>query len=166
MGEVAERAGGSRQTVYNAFGSREELAAAYVRREADAFLEAVEGVLIARATEPRAALEGALEVFLAAVEHHPLVRAVSAGQGDELLALVTIRGGTLIGDLGARLSELIQSIWVGVPAGEADLLADTFIRLAISHAALPSAPAAKTAASLTRLLSPYVDELVTGLAAG
>lgn len=166
MAEVATKAGVSRQTVYNAFGTREDLAAAYVRREADAFLEAVEEILAARAAEPRQALEGALEVFLAAVEHHPIVRAISAGEGDALLALVTIRGGTLVSALGARLSALVQEIWVGVSPAEADLLADTFIRLAISHAALPSATAAKTAADLTHLLGPYVDELVAGLAAG
>lgn len=164
MTEVADRAGVSRQTLYNAFGSREQLAAAYVRREADVFLGAVEGVLRERAARPREALAGALEVFLGAVSHHPLVRAISAGEGDELLALVTSRGGPLIEALGARLSALVQTIWEGVAARDADLLADTFIRLAISHAALPGAPAPETAASLTRLLGPYVDELVAGLA--
>lgn len=166
MAEVAERSGVSRQTVYNAFGSREDLAAAYVHREADGFLAAVEEILIARAHEPREALAGSLEVFLTAVEHHPIVRAISTGEGDELLALVTARGGTLVEALGERLSALVQSIWEGVPAPEADLLADTFIRLAISHAALPAAPAPESAAALTRLLGPYVDELVAGLAAG
>ena len=42
MGEVAERAGVSRQTVYNTFGDRDGLSQAYVIREADRFLAVVE----------------------------------------------------------------------------------------------------------------------------
>ena len=38
MAQVAERAGVTRQTLYNSFGSRDELAQAYVMREAERFL--------------------------------------------------------------------------------------------------------------------------------
>ena len=42
MAEVARAAGVSRQTLYNEFGSRPEFAQAYVLREADRFIAAVE----------------------------------------------------------------------------------------------------------------------------
>src|SRR5688572_1846340 len=42
MAQVAQAAGVSRQTLYNEFGSREEFAQAFVLREGDRFLAAVE----------------------------------------------------------------------------------------------------------------------------
>ena len=52
MAEVARRAGVSRQTLYNEFGDRTGLAAAYVLREAQSFLADVEEA-IARSTSSR-----------------------------------------------------------------------------------------------------------------
>ena len=56
MGEVAERAGVSRQTVYNTFGGRDGLSQAYVIREADRFLVVVEEAVRANEQDPRSAL--------------------------------------------------------------------------------------------------------------
>lgn len=156
MADVASHAGVSRQTVYNAFGSRDALARAYIRREADLFLSVVEGILAEHSDDPRKAMEPALEMFLGAVENHPLVRAIGAGEGDELLALITARGEPLIGEFGERLSASIRAAWPEVPARSADLIADSFVRLAISHAALPAASPAETAAGIAELLDPYI----------
>jgi AcrR family transcriptional regulator len=158
MAEVAEHAGVSRQTVYNAFGSRDELARAYIRQEADAFLGTVEAIFTDHADDPRRAIQPALEMFLAAVENHPLVRAIGAGEGDELLALLTARGEPLIGEFGERLSTSIRKAWPNVPKRSADLVADSFVRLAISHAALPAASPKQTSAAIAEVLAPYIAE--------
>ncbi|MEK8172529.1 TetR/AcrR family transcriptional regulator [Streptomyces sp. M19] len=52
MVDVAAAAGVSRQTLYNEFGSKEGLARALVRREADAYLSGVEEALVTGARGP------------------------------------------------------------------------------------------------------------------
>lgn len=158
MVDVAGRAQVSRQTIYNTFATREGLAEAYVTREADSFLTAVEATIAERRSDPLRALTGALELFLAAAETHPLVRAISASEdGDELLALVTTRGGPVLGPLTGRLAELITVNWPAVSDGSARLAADTLVRLAISHAALPGGTPAETAAQVAQILGPFVE---------
>ncbi len=158
MADVAARAGVSRQTVYNAYGSREQLALAYVSREAANFLATASEVVAAHADDPAAALRAALEIFLAAAESNPLVRAISASEeGDELLVLVTTGGGPVLGPITAGLAELMARTWPGVDADSALLAADTLVRLAISHAALPSAPPAETADRVGRILGPFIE---------
>ena len=161
MAAVAERAGVSRQTVYNSFGSRPELAQAYVIREAEGFLAAVDAAIRDNATEPSAALAAALEIFLAAAGTHPLVRAITSTDGsEELLPLVTTRGGPLLGQVTEHLAERLVDTWPALTAADASLVADALVRLAISYAALPAGPASQTAAAIARLLGPSIDELL------
>lgn len=158
MVDVAERAGVSRQTLYNTFSTRHGLARAYASREADGFLDAVAVVIGSSREDPVAGLAEALALFLAAAETHPLVRAIAAAEeGDELLALFTTRGGPVLERLTARLSELIVANWPGVEPIKALAVADTLIRLAISHAALPGAPPREAARQIAELLGPAVE---------
>ena len=159
MADVAERAAVSRQTVYNTFGTREGLGRAYVTREATSFLAAVEQLIAANAGDPVRALAAALEMFLAAAESHPLVRAISASdEGDELLVLVTTRGGPVLGPLSERLAAVIRETWPEVSAEQAELVADTLIRLAISYAALPGGSPGDVAGRVARVLGPFITE--------
>jgi len=164
MAEVAARAGVSRQTLYNAFGNREELASAYLLREAERFVAAIEDAVRSNADEPRAALRAAVILFLSLVSTHPIVRAVSSGgDGDELVPLATTRGGALVAEMTRRLAELLRSSWPGLDPGDTRLLSETLVRLAISHAAQPSGSPEQVADDLTRLLGPFVDGmLITG----
>jgi len=158
MADVADSAGVSRQTVYNAFGSREGLALAYVSREAERFLANVASEVSARADDPAGALRTALALFLSAAETHPLVRAISASQdGDELLVLVTTGGGPVLGPVTEGLAAVIRDTWPEADSEAAALAAETLVRLAISHAALPSATPAETADRVARILAPYID---------
>jgi AcrR family transcriptional regulator len=161
MAEVAARGGVSRQTLYNTFGSREELARSYVDREADRFIVAVDAAVRAHAPDPRAALAAALEIFLAAAGEHPLARAIVATDGsEELLPLLTTRGGPLVGRVTSHLTDVILESWRGLDRADAAPLADALVRLAISHAALPSGDPAATASAIARLLGPRIDELL------
>jgi AcrR family transcriptional regulator len=161
MAEVAERAGVSRQTLYNTFGSREELAQSYVDREADRFLVAVDAAVRAHAPDPRAALGAALEIFLAAAAEHPLARAIVATDGsEELLPLLTTRGGPLVERITSHLTDVILESWPGLERVDAAPVADALVRLAISHAALPEDDPAATASAIARLLGPRIDELL------
>jgi AcrR family transcriptional regulator len=161
MAEIADRAGLSRQTLYNAFGSRAELAQAYVDREADRFLVAVEQAVREHVTEPRRALAAALQLFLTAASEHPAVRAVTSADGsDELLPLITTRGGPLIERVTERLTGLFLETWPQLRRADGAPVADVLVRLAISHAALPGGEPAQTAQDIARLLGPRIDQLV------
>ena len=160
MASVAERAGVSRQTLYNSFGSREQLAQAYLMREAERFLTAIEEAVTSHVDDPRQALTSAAELFLSLVSTHPMVRAISTQEGEELVALATTRGGALLTGMTDRLSELIQSNWPQVDPSGSRLLAATLVRLAISHAVLPTGEPEQTAADITRILGPFIDELL------
>lgn len=160
MADVAGRAGVSRQTLYNAFGGREELSQAYLLREAERFLAAIGDAVRANAADPRRALVSAAELFLSLAATHPMIRAIASGENDELVALATTRGEVLLTTMTERLAALLEQNWGQVSHADAILVSETLVRLAISHAALPSSTPERTAADLTRLLGPFVDELV------
>jgi len=166
MADVARAAGVSRQTLYKEFGSRAELAQAYVLRETDRFASAVEGAVTANVDDPSAALAAAFDVFLAAAEDDPLVRAVVSGDGgDELLALVTVQGLPVLERGTERLAAFLRRGWPTLAADDALLLSETVVRLGISYATLPSGPAGLDGASVAKLLGPYVREVLSRPAA-
>jgi AcrR family transcriptional regulator len=163
MTDVAERAGVSRQTLYNAFGSRQELMQAYALREAERFLADTRDAIRAHAPDPRAALDAALRVFLSAAATHPVIRAmIASDDGDELLPLLTTRGAPLVGVVRDRLADELVAQWPTVARADAELVSDCLVRLAISHAVLPSAAPAETSGAVARILGPYVDHLTNG----
>ncbi len=89
MVDVAAVAGVSRQTLYNEFGSKDGLARALVRREADAYLAGVERALVSHA-EPRERLAAAAEWTVAAARGNTLVRAMLTGCWGERLPSPTL----------------------------------------------------------------------------
>ncbi len=163
MSEIAGAAGVSRQTLYNEFGSRAEFAQELVLREAGHFIDAVQSTIAVNVEDPRVALQATFELFLTVAAENPLVNAILAGSGaDELIALFTTRGQTLVEMAAARLTEALLASWPLVPAKEAELLGECLVRLAISYAALAKDPPGETAAGIASLLGPYVEELVAG----
>jgi AcrR family transcriptional regulator len=153
----------SRQTLYNEFGSREEFAQAFVLRDGDRFLNAVEEAVAGR-DDPADALAAAFNVFLRAAEDDPLVRAVIAGDGtDDLLRLVTTQGTPLVERTSDRLAAVVMERWPQVDADRAALIGECLVRLAISFAVLPASPAGMTGDSIAGLLRPYLESLAAGL---
>ena len=175
MSDIARVAGVSRQTLYNEFGSRTEFAQALALREAGRFVDAVQSAIAANAEDPRLALQTTFELFLTVAAENPLVGAIVSGEGaDELIALFTTRGQTLVEMAAGRLSEVLLATWPLVAVADAEPVAECLVRLAISFAALPKAPPAETADAVASLLGPYVERLVeeataragTGMGAG
>jgi AcrR family transcriptional regulator len=158
MADIAQAAGVSRQTLYKEFGSRDEFAQVLALREADRFLVAVERAIDAHLDDPAAALSAAFDVFLMAAAENPLVRAAVVGDGaEELLALFTTHGKSLIEWAAERLTAAMVAGWPQAPREDAELLAECLVRLAISYAALPKGPTGMTAASVATLLGPYIE---------
>ncbi|MCG7204556.1 TetR/AcrR family transcriptional regulator [Streptomyces arenae] len=84
MVDVAAAAGVSRQTLYNEFGSKEGLARALVRREADGYLAGVERALGSH-SEARERLTATAEWMALAARENVLVRAMLTGCWSERL---------------------------------------------------------------------------------
>ncbi|MGY5012047.1 TetR/AcrR family transcriptional regulator [Streptomyces sp. 900105755] len=89
MVDVAAAAGVSRQTLYNEFGSKEGLARALVRREADGYLAGVERALGSHA-EARERLTATAEWMAVAARENVLVRAMLTGCWSERLPSPTL----------------------------------------------------------------------------
>ncbi|MET7288286.1 TetR/AcrR family transcriptional regulator [Streptomyces sp. NPDC005573] len=91
MVDVAASAGVSRQTLYNEFGSKDGLARALVRREADGYLAGVERAL-ATHTDARDALTATAEWMASAARGNALVRAMVTGCWSERLPAPALSG--------------------------------------------------------------------------
>ncbi|MFI1162712.1 TetR/AcrR family transcriptional regulator [Streptomyces sp. NPDC020801] len=89
MVDVAAAAGVSRQTLYNEFGSKEGLARALVRREADGYLAGAERAL-ATPSDPREKLTAAAEWTASAARGNALVKAMLTGCWSERLPSLTL----------------------------------------------------------------------------
>src|SRR3954468_4862299 len=89
MVDVAAAAGLSRQTLYNEFSSKEGLARALVRREADGYLAGVETALATHG-DPRARLTATAEWTTSAARENALVRAMLTGCWSERLPSPTL----------------------------------------------------------------------------
>ena len=157
MADVARAAGLSRQTLYKEFGSRDEFARAFVMRESDRFLVAVEAALQERRDDPHAAIRAAFRVFLDAAGEHPLVRSILfEGAENGLLALVTTRGEGIVGHATERLAGILDSCWPELGGRDARPLAECLVRLGISYATLPAGSPDTAASAVARLLAPYL----------
>ncbi|MET9802338.1 TetR/AcrR family transcriptional regulator [Streptomyces sp. NPDC006368] len=90
MVDVAAAAGVSRQTLYNEFGSKQGLARALIRREAEAYLDGVERLLDARDAGDR--LPRVAEWIVARARDRPILRALLTDcWGDRLPAPHPVR---------------------------------------------------------------------------
>lgn len=158
---VARDAGVSRQTLYNAFGSRYGLAQAYTLALADLLCDAIEVTIAAHAEDPRRGLEQALLVYLETAATDPLIRRVRAGEAHhDLVRIVTTDAGPLLTRVAGRVEAAVRTSWPQVSPERAVLLARTVARLAVSFVTMPpeypeydESPAA-LAAGLAVVLAP------------
>jgi AcrR family transcriptional regulator len=160
MAAIASQAGVSRQTLYNEFGSRDEFAGAYALREADKFLRIVEAAIAQHPDDARLALHSGFSVFLREAAGNPMVRQIVVREpgADELFALFTTRGGPVVEMATIRLSAKMIELWPQAGKDRADLAAEGLVRLAISHAGLPTSPIEVAASSVGELIGPYLDK--------
>jgi AcrR family transcriptional regulator len=158
MSDVAAAAGVSRQTLYNEFGSRQALVEAYITREIEALVAQVAEAVRANADDAHRALRIAFEMFLQLASDEPVVQViVNDAEGGELHRLLTGLGRALASD---RIAHLIPEMWPQVSVADAQLLAESLVRLAISHALLPSEESGVTARGVSRMFAPFVDQLL------
>ena len=158
MSDVAAAAGVSRQTLYNEFGSRQALVEAYITREIESLLGQVTAAVRANSDDAHRALRIAFSLFLELASDEPVVQVIASdAEGGELHRLLTGLGQSLASD---RMAQLIAEVWPQVGPADAGLLADSLVRLAISHALLPGQDPETAAGNVGRMLAPFVDELL------
>lgn len=154
VGQVAERAGVSRQTVYNEFGAKDKLAEAVVLREMGRF---VDGIVVQfdRTTDLAAAVGYALEYVLESGAEHPVLRRMVAearsGTTATTLPMLTMNADLLLIPLRTMLGEACRQRWE-LEQPLLDLNLDMVIRASISHLVMPSdLPRADVVHHLVRL---------------
>jgi AcrR family transcriptional regulator len=153
MRDVADRAGVSRQTVYNEFGDRTGLLEALVLRETGRLLDGIEAILGGPAG-PHEAVRDAVGYLLAEARRSPLIRASLAGDGSaEVVELLTTRGRPVLLAAIERVAGVLRARW---PLPDPGLTAETAVRLAVSHLLLaldpPDRAAEKVARAVTAML--------------
>ena len=160
MAAIAARAGVSRQTLYNEFGSREEFAQSFAMREADMFLRSVEATIAAHSDDPLRALEAAFEQFLVAAADNPMVRAILVRDKgtEDLVAMFTTGGGPVVEFATERLTCAVRKEWPQASEKDARIAVECLVRLAISHAGLPSGTTADAAQSIAALIGPFATQ--------
>ncbi|MEU5140253.1 TetR/AcrR family transcriptional regulator [Streptomyces sp. NPDC021139] len=173
MVDVAASAGVSRQTLYNEFGSKDGLARALVRREADDYLAGVERAL-SGPSDPRERLTATAEWMMSAAHDNALVRAMLTGCWSERLpspALPAVRSSAAVpaqrradgalpspGDFVGLVRDRAVAVLGGagpLPPPDAAELArscELAVRLALSCVAAP--PAEGGVADLVRTVLP------------
>src|SRR6185312_8363726 len=151
MADIARAAGVSRQTLYKEFGTRDEFSAAFVIREGERFLDAVEQVVREHLDDPSAAGED------------PLVRVLLSDDGTAgMLPLVTTQSMPVVTWASARLAAVMRDGWPAASEHDAQLLAETLVRLAISYVTVPKGTPGATARDAAALLGPYIERALEG----
>ncbi|MEA2168786.1 MAG: hypothetical protein QOF76_2086 [Solirubrobacteraceae bacterium] len=158
LGAIAQRAGVSRQTLYNEYGSRRELAQAFVLYEADRLLAAPEREITRHVADPRRAIAAALQTFLVEARGNHLMQAMRVEEHGDLLALVTTRN-EVIDFAVARLTQHALATWPGIEEAAARGLMDTLVRLGISHSNQPTWSPEQTGAMVADILGARAEEL-------
>lgn len=164
MTALAGRVGVSRQTLYKEFGSKHDVGEALVLREAERFQQ---GVLdhADRHEDLMASLHAAILFTLTEGVSNPLLRSILAGaQSGEpsLLPFITTGPGRVFDTTVGVVREHMRSRHPDLSEEDVETLADTTLRLSVSHLLQPVASAQTTARRISLLLGAYLEHARTG----
>ncbi|SFW61971.1 TetR/AcrR family transcriptional regulator [Amycolatopsis australiensis] len=158
MADVAAKAGVSRQTVYNEFGNKAALTQAVALRTASEFLDGIRQ----RFETADGLLAGIHHAVVYTIEHARENRLVAAALGTEaaedLLPLLTTKGEPILTAAAGLAAEQYRELEPGLSAEAAALLAETAVRLSLSHLVLPTHSAAEAADAVTAVLAPAIRQ--------
>jgi AcrR family transcriptional regulator len=160
MADVAAKAGVSRQTVYNEFGNKAALTQAVALRTAAEFLDGIRR----RFETADGLLAGIHHAVVYTIEHARENRLVAAALGTEaaedLLPLLTTRGEPILTAAADLAAEQYRELEPGLSAEAAALLAETAVRLSLSHLVLSTHSATEAADAVTAVLEPAIRQFV------
>ncbi|MEV6830182.1 TetR family transcriptional regulator [Amycolatopsis sp. NPDC051102] len=158
MADVAAKAGVSRQTVYNEFGNKAALTQAVALRTASEFLDGIRQ----RFETADGLLAGIHHAVVYTIEHARENRLVAAAlgteAGEDLLPLLTTRGEPILTAAADLAAEQYREFEPGLSAEAAALLAETVVRLSLSHLVLSTHSAAEAADAVTAVMEPAIRQ--------
>ncbi len=161
MSDVARAAGVSRQTLYKELGTRDEFAQQFVIREGTRFMNEVEQAVLARLHDIHGAIEAGMEVFLTMASEDPLLRMLLEDDGTGgMLPLLTTQSRPVLEWASQRLSQAMHAGWPDIDDDATEILADTFVRLALSYVTMPCSTPHDAAQTVAGLLAPTMERAV------
>ncbi|KJR08287.1 TetR family transcriptional regulator [Gordonia sihwensis] len=141
MSRVAREVGISRAGLYNEMGTRRDLAAALVAREADRFLTGVTDAISAHAPDLVEGLAAAAAATLTTGEQNRLLLSVvsegSRARENELLSLVAVDSETVLGRAMEAVAEQSRAVAPGLRDEDRATLVEVYVRLTVSHLLQP-----------------------------
>ena len=154
LAEIAGRAKVSRQTLYKEFGSKDGLAEALSAHETQIFMIELATVIEAYPGDPVAGTRAAVEYTLRTGADDPLLKSImsSARGPSDLLPLFTTRAEPLFAAARQLLTSYLTAHWSHLSTRDVALVADSVIRLTVSHLVLPLGPIDRTADDLATLV--------------
>jgi AcrR family transcriptional regulator len=158
MADVAAATGVSRQTVHNEFGTKEALVTAVAAHTLADFLEGVAQRFVA-APDIETAIEAAVRHTLLHATENRLVNAILTGaDAEDLLPLLTTKGQPVLLPAVDLLTQLWQPRAPELPESEIRLLAETGMRLTVSHLLTPTGTVDEAVATITALMRRLIPE--------
>ena len=153
MARVAERAGVSRQTVYNEFSNKHGLAEQLAMRELARFLDVVRERMAAETTLVegiRAACEGALLMGEQSLLVRTIVTSLPEEQDADFLQILTTESGEIVEAAVMVVKQSVIELYPPVPLTDAELevAVEVVVRLVLSAITRPSKPASEAAADI------------------
>ncbi|HET6705222.1 TetR/AcrR family transcriptional regulator [Amycolatopsis sp.] len=160
MADVAAKAGVSRQTVYNEFGNKAALTQAVALRTAAEFLDGIRQ----RFEAADGLLAGIHHAVVYTIEHARENRLVAAAlgteAGEDLLPLLTSRGEPILTAAADLAAGQYRELEPRLSSEAAALLAETAVRLSLSHLVLSTHSATEAADAVTAVLAPAIRQFV------
>jgi AcrR family transcriptional regulator len=159
MGDVASRAGVSRQTLYNEFGSKDGLARAVVLRQTGYYLQGVDEALgAASGASISQAIAAAAAYTLERAGDDPLLKAIFTGsRHDDLLPFLTTRSQPLLVASIDALRAWVEHNHPELDPGDVAVATEAAVRLTMSHLTVPLAPVDHIATSLCALIDRFLS---------
>ncbi len=146
VGDVAQRVGISRPTLYKQFGSKDDLVAAAVMREAMEFVSQVTSAA-AIPDDPRAALHAGIVTALVAAREHPLLDRIVTTEPEVLLPFLSADGGPVLTLARIAIEGLLEGSAPDIEPERSRLLTDLLSRLLISYTISPPQESPEVVAS-------------------
>lgn len=153
MARVAERAGVSRQTVYNEFSNKHGLAEQLAMRELARFLDVVRERMAGQTTLVegiRAACEGALVMGEQSLLVRTIVTSLPEEQDADFLQILTTESGEIVEAAVMVVKQSVVELYPPVPLTDAELevAVEVVVRLVLSAITRPSKPPREAAADI------------------
>lgn len=141
IADVAETVGVSRQTIYNEFGTKDQLGAALFEREVTRFGDGMVEQ-IRRADSFRDAVRAAFTWMLKEAGESALLnrilKAQQLGDRESLLPILTVHADIILRPLREQLAEVFLERWSGPTTAQSEQVAEMVVRLGLSQVLSPS----------------------------